>query len=503
MTRWTAGLTGLLAAAAATSVGELLGRVIPGASSPLLAVGRQVVARTPTGIRQSAISAFGTGDKPAVVVGLLVTLAIIGALIGLAALRNRGLAVIMVAGLAAVDAAAAAAMPGSTLVAVSVAAAVSGLCGAAVLLLLQRVAPARPSGANTSRRRFLTSAAAVTAGAGLAFTFSRFAAAADSVEGLRRRIRLPRPQKAALSVPADATFNQPGLTPLVTATAQLYRVDTAFEVPQVDPRSWTLRISGLVDRELTFTYEELLAMPQSEAYLTLGCVGNDVGGPLIGTPRWQGPVLANLLRQAGPQPGATQLVGRSVDGYTGAFPLAVALDGRPGLVALGLNGAPLPLEHGFPARTVVAGLYGYESAVKWLSELRLVDDSFDAFWVTRGYARYAPFRTSSRIDVPTRGAQLVAGPVTVAGMAWSPPRGIAAVEVSVDQGPWARAQLPRSNLGPHTWVPWRWRWAAPAGTHHLRVRAIDGTGVVQDGRERVVLPDGATGYHSVEVLVAR
>jgi DMSO/TMAO reductase YedYZ molybdopterin-dependent catalytic subunit len=380
MTRWTAAFTGLLATAAATSVGELLGRVMPGATSPLLAVGRQVVARTPTGIRQSAINAFGTGDKPAVVVGLLVTLALIGAITGLIARRSRGLAVIMVVVLAAIDAAAAAAVPASTLGVVVTAAVVSGACGAAVLLLLQRIAPAESKGADSSRRRFLTSSVGVIVGTGLAITFSRVAVAADSVEGLRRRIRLPRPLKAAPAVPRDASFDQPGLTPLITDTAQLYRVDTAFEVPQIDPRSWTLRISGLVDRELTFTYEELLAMPQSEAYLTLGCVGNDVGGPLIGTPLWQGPVLADLLRQARPQQEATQLVGRSVDGYTGAFPLAVALDGRPGLLALGLNGAPLPLEHGFPARTVVAGLYGYESAVEWLSELRLVDDSFDAFW---------------------------------------------------------------------------------------------------------------------------
>jgi DMSO/TMAO reductase YedYZ molybdopterin-dependent catalytic subunit len=501
-TRWAGALSGFVAAAAAAATAELLGRVLPGAVSPLLAVGRQVVALTPAGIRQQAIGTLGSGDKPTVLVGLLTVLALIGLAVGLVARHSQRLAALAVATLAVVDGLAAASVPGSSPLVVGFAAAAAAAIGIVTLRARLITARAGVQDIDEGRRTFLISALAVSLGAALALTISRVAAVADSVEGLRRRIRLPRPRHVAPPVPIDATFEQEGLTPLVTPTAQLYRVDTAFEVPQLDPRTWTLRIGGLVRHELVFSYADLQALPQTEAYLTLGCVGNEVGGPLIGTPRWQGPLLADLLRKAGPLSSATQLVGRSVDGYTGAFPLAVALDGRTGLVALGLNGAPLPVEHGFPARTVVAGLYGYESAVKWLSELLLVDDSFDAFWVSRGYARYAPFRTSSRIDVPTDGATVPAGAISLAGMAWAPPRGIRAVQVSVDGRAWEEAELPRSNLGPDTWTAWRWTWMASPGAHRLRVRAIDGSGTPQDGRRQSVLPNGATGYHSIGIIVS-
>jgi DMSO/TMAO reductase YedYZ molybdopterin-dependent catalytic subunit len=502
VTRRAAALSGVIAAAAAASAAELLGRVLPGAVSPVLAVGRQVVALTPAGIRQQAIGTLGSGDKPAVLIGLLTVLTLFGLAVGLIARYSQRVAALGVAALGVVDGLAAAAVPGSSSVVVGGAAAIAAAIGVLTLRALLSTARAGNQDVEYSRRTFLISALTVSLGAALTLTISRVAAVADNVEGLRRRIRLARPKHVAPPVPVDATFDQVGLTPLVTPTAQLYRVDTAFEVPQIDPRTWTLRISGLVRHELVFSYADLQALPQTEVYLTLGCVGNGVGGPLIGTPRWQGPLLADLLRQASPLSSATQLVGRSVDGYTGAFPLAVALDGRTGLVALGLNGTPLPVEHGFPARTVVAGLYGYESAVKWLTELSLVEDSFDAFWVSRGYARYAPFRTSSRIDVPADGATLAAGPVSLAGMAWSPPRGIRAVQVSVDGRAWEEAELPRSNLGPDAWIAWRWTWMASPGAHRLRVRAVDRSGVLQDGRRQSVLPDGATGYHSIGVVVS-
>lgn len=226
-----------------------------------------------------------------------------------------------------------------------------------------------------------------------------------------------------------------------------------------------------------------------------------MGGTLIGTARWQGVLLADLLRHAGPRAQATQVVGRSVDGYTGAFPLPLALDGRAALVAVATDGEPLPVEHGFPARLIVPGLYGHESAVKWLSSISLADDTFTAYWVGKGYARSAPFRTSSRIDAPAAGATLAAGPVTVAGLAWAPHRGVAGVEVRADDGPWRAAVLAPGGLGIDAWRAWSWTWPATTGTHVLAVRALDIGGQLQDGQRRPVLPDGATGHHQVAVTV--
>ena len=242
-------------------------------------------------------------------------------------------------------------------------------------------------------------------------------------------------------------------------------------------------------------------MPQVEAWITLGCVGNRVGGDLVGTVLWQGVLLADLLRTAGVQPAAAQLVGRSVDGYTGAFPVALALDGRDALVALGMNGQVLPPDHGFPARLVVPGLYGYESAVKWLGEIQLADDNYRPYWVRRGYAPYAPFRTQSRIDVPRNGSTAAAGTMTVGGMAWAPHRGVRAAELQVDGGPWVPATLDADLLGRDAWRSWSAQLDLTAGPHTVAVRATDGGGQVQPAEVRGVLPDGATGHHTVQVSV--
>ena len=293
----------------------------------------------------------------------------------------------------------------------------------------------------------------------------------------------------------------PGRTALVTSNADLYRIDTALVAPVVDADAWSLSITGLVDRPRRFSYQDLQAMPQVEGWITLGCVGNEVGGPLVGTALWQGVLLADLLRAAGVRPEATQLVGLSVDGYTGAFPSALALDGRDALIAIGMNGVSLPVEHGFPARMVVPGLYGYESAVKWIEEVRLVDDTYEAYWVRRGYAKAAEFRTQSRIDLPRGGQGLPPGPVTVAGMAWAPHRGVRRVEVRVDDGPWLTARLDQDELGPDAWRPWSLELPLAAGDRTLTVRATDGAGATQPAARTDVLPDGATGHHAVTVRV--
>ena len=268
----------------------------------------------------------------------------------------------------------------------------------------------------------------------------------------RARVVLPRPTTSLPAPGAAASFPEVGS--IVTANADFYRIDTAIEVPDVDPTTWQLRVDGMVDRPFTLTYDELLSMPLVEEDVTLCCVSNEVGDSLIGNARWLGVPLSALLDRAGVQAGATQVVGRSVDGFTAGFPTAVGLDGRTALVAVGMNGEPLPIVHGFPARLVVAGLYGYVSATKWLAEIELTTlDAVDGYWIPRGWAKEAPIKTQSRIDVVGRGA-VHAGAVVVAGVAWAPTRGVSRVEVQVDDGPWEPAEL-STPLSAATWVQWR------------------------------------------------
>jgi DMSO/TMAO reductase YedYZ molybdopterin-dependent catalytic subunit len=318
-------------------------------------------------------------------------------------------------------------------------------------------------------------------------------------ESARRRITIPRASSAA-SVPSDV-LAVPGLTPYVTPNADFYRIDTALTIPQVDLSSWRLDLSGLVDRPYSLTYDELLSMDAIEETVTLQCVSNEVGGDLVGNAVWQGVPLAELLSRARPRAEATQVVGRSIDRFTAGFPSALAHDGRVALVAYAMNGEPLPLRHGFPVRLVVAGLYGYVSATKWLDEIELaVWESFDGYWISRGWAKEGPIKTASRIDVPGRRTPIVAGPTPIAGVAWAPTRGISAVEVRIDDGGWLPCQL-GEVASENTWVQWLHRWDAPAGEHVIGVRAVDGDGEVQTGEVSSPAPDGATGWHTRRVRV--
>jgi hypothetical protein len=285
----------------------------------------------------------------------------------------------------------------------------------------------------------------------------------------------------------------------VTPNRDFYRIDTALITPRVSAADWTLKVFGLVDDEAVFTLDDLLALDSVKAPVTLQCVSNEVGGGLIGNAVWQGVPLVDLLDRVGIQAGAEQVVGRSVDGFTAGFPLDNALDGRTAIVAYAMNGEPLPVEHGFPARLVVAGLYGYVSATKWLSEIELTTwDGFDGYWVPRGWSKTGPVKTQSRIDRPSGDVQ--PGTVMIAGVAWATGRGIRRVEVQVDDGPWQPAEL-GAVASDETWTTWRLAWAASQGQHVLRVRATDGTGETQTADERPPAPDGATGWHTRTVTV--
>jgi DMSO/TMAO reductase YedYZ molybdopterin-dependent catalytic subunit len=301
--------------------------------------------------------------------------------------------------------------------------------------------------------------------------------------------------------PPAASFQVEGLTPLHVPNERFYRIDTALRVPQVDLERWRLRVTGMVERPFELSYDELLALPMEEGDITIACVSNEVGGDLVGNARWQGVPLARLLERAGVGVGASQVVGRAVDGWTAGFPTAAARDGRQALVAVGMNGEPLPLQHGFPARLIVPGLFGYVSATKWLEEIELATwDGFDAYWVPRGWAKEGPVVTQARIDVPRGGATVPAGEVVVAGVAWAPEHGIEAVEVSVAGGAWRAAEL-SEPLADSAWRQWRLVWPAEPGTHRLAVRATDGRGETQTPDRRPPRPSGATGHHRILVTV--
>ncbi len=311
--------------------------------------------------------------------------------------------------------------------------------------------------------------------------------------------------QVAVAAP-DPTFDVDGLSTLITPNHEFYRIDTALVLPRVNTETWRLRVTGMVDEPLELTLSELLSMPAREETVTLACVSNEVGGDLVGNAVWLGIPLADLLAKAGVQPGATQIVARSVDGFTVGFPTELALDGRPSMVALGMNGEPLPIDHGFPARMIVPGLYGYVSATKWLGEIELTTlEQFDAYWIRRGWAKDGPIKTQSRIDVPRSGKTVTAGTVTVAGVAWAGGRSISAVQVRMirdgeKDGEWLDTRLSVA-LSQSSWRQWVAEWTATPGDYRIEVRATDGDGETQTKVRRNPDPDGATGYHGIKVKV--
>ena len=501
-----AALSGLLAGAVALGVAELTAAVTGARGAPVLAVGEAAINLTPVPVKEFAITHFGTHDKLALVSGILVLLAGFAAVIGLLAARRPALGLAGLGAFAAVGVTAVTSLPGTTAVDV-----VPTLVGAAVAVaalyalvhamqMVWKETPGvtvQPTGMD--RRRLLISgagAAVVAAGAGGlgAALLGRSGAAPGQV-------RLPAPALRAARVPAGADLRIAGLTPFVTPNAAFYRVDTDLVLPQLTPQTWTLKIDGMVGRELEISFADLLRMPLTEADITLVCVSNQVGGTYAGNARWLGVPLAGLLRRAGVRAGADQVLSSATDGMTISTPVETIMDGRNALLAVGMNGQPLPVAHGFPARMIVPGLYGYVSATKWVTRLTLTTFARQqAYWTQRGYTAQAPIKTESRIDVPKPLAQVKAGQVTVAGVAWAPHQGIAAVEVSPDNGPWHQAALAAAD-GIDTWRQWRWDWDAAPGLHTLRVRATDKTGATQTAQRAGPVPNGASGWDSTVVTV--
>jgi len=502
-------VAGAVAAGVSLGAAELVSGFDAAGTSLVSAIGDELVDRFAASLKDLAVRLFGTNDKAALVVGIVVVSLGIGATLGAMARRHPAVAAAGFTGFGVVGATAYARSPLASAAVGVVAAAVGVAAGLVSLRLLLRLGsaptPAPPVGAGpaagaASRRVFLATAGALAVGAAGSAALGRKLRATDPGASYRATATLPAPA-SAVALPATQPFAPAGLSPYVTPTADFYRIDTALVVPRVDPASWRLDVGGRVDRPFSLTLEELLAMDAVEVPVTLQCVSNEVGGDLVGNAVWQGVPLASLLERAGVRPEGTQVVGRSVDGWTAGFPTELVDGERTALVAYAMNGEVLPARHGFPARLVVAGLYGYVSATKWLRSIELTRlEDVDGYWVPRGWAKDGPVKTTSRIDVPRSSETLPAGPVAIAGVAWAPTRGIRAVEVQIDDGAWQPCEL-GAAASDETWVQWHLRWDASPGEHVLRVRAVDGTGAVQDDEVRPPRPDGATGLHTRRVRI--
>ncbi len=524
---WTV-VSGLVGAGAALAATELVALAIAPAAGPVLAVGALVIDLAPSWLKDITIALFGTNDKIVllVMVGLLV--AVLAAAVGVLERRRPpygaiglglGGAIALIAVLSRAEADPLWAVPtvvGTLFGVVVLRVAIARLnrwvaAGPAVAPPAVAVPsapdpaarPARPTGP-LDPPPFLGFIAATAASAAIVGIAARAVNAATATAAtVRAALRLPPPTRRAAPIPAGAALDVPGITPLVTPNADFYRIDTALQVPRIDPSQWRLRVTGMVEQEVEIGWDELVALPLQEAYVTLMCVSNEVGGDLTGNALWLGYPIRDILARARPLDEADMVLSRSQDGWTASSPLEVLQDPeRDALLAIGMNGELLPLEHGFPARLVVPGLYGYVSATKWVVELEVTRFDRDlAYWSTRGWSERGPVKTHSRIDVPTANAGVGAGTVAVAGIAWAQHTGIERVEVRVDGGDWAEARLAEA-ISADTWRQWVYEWRAEAGTHLIEVRATDTTGFTQRSRPVPVAPDGAEGYHSVLVQVA-
>jgi DMSO/TMAO reductase YedYZ molybdopterin-dependent catalytic subunit len=557
-------VAGILAGCLALGVAQLVAGVISSGSSPVVAVGQLSIDYTPPAIKNFAISAFGSHDKFVLVTGILVVLAIFAAVIGILAVHRleygmAGLGLFVLVGLTAAltrpHSAASDALP--TLI--------GGLAAALALRRLARFAtpppvpqaaarpappkyvapadpdtpprpqpqpepqqqpqpglpgewqpcqpaprtpgPPSPSAApgrlpGPQRRAFITTSAVVAGSALAGGVVGRLLSEHGNVAAVRQSLRIPPPTRPAPPLPRGVDLKIPGLSSFITPNATFYRVDTAIVLPEIPPHSWQLRIHGMVARPITLTFADLIKRPLQEDYITLCCVSNPVAGPYIGNARWLGVSVRSLLREAGIRAGADQLLCTSADGFTCGTPVQTAMDGRDAILAVAMNGTALPVAHGFPVRMVVPGLYGYVSACKWITDIEVTTfAAARAYWTDRGWDQQAPVKTASRIDVPTGQGSPKAGRHAVAGVAWAQHKGVEAVEVRVDKGPWHQAKL-AAVPDIDTWRQWVWDWDAAPGTHLIESRATDRTGYTQTAAQAPPEPNGATGYPQIVVKVS-
>ena len=511
---WPYAVCGLLAAGAGMAAGHLVAAFVDPAASPVVAVGSTVIDSTPTPVKEWAVQHFGTADKPILLTSVAVVTALAAAGIGLLSRRRRSLSLVLLVALAGLAAFAAALRPAALPQDVVPGLVAAGV-GAAVLSWLAGLLTQPPEWARESplehtayatgvagapaRRSFLLGAAGVTAGAAVLGGIGQKLSAGPS---LPPSFTLPQPQNSLPPLPAGIEGKVKGVSPFRTPVKDFYRVDTALVIPRVDVESWQLRIDGEVDQPFTLTYADLLKMPMIEQDITLNCVSNEVGGPYISSARWLGVRVRDLLATAKVRPGVDQILSESTDGMTISTPVEALTDDRDAIIAVAMDGQPLPAKHGFPARMVTPGLYGYVGATKWLTKLTATTYAADqAYWTKRDWLIDGTVKTQARIDTPAGLATYKPGKIAIGGVAWAQRRGIEEVEVRVDGGEWQKATLGPDG-GTDYWRQWFWVWDAKPGRHDLTVRAKDGTGEFQTEKRADPFPGGASGWHSIVVLVS-
>jgi DMSO/TMAO reductase YedYZ molybdopterin-dependent catalytic subunit len=532
-----AAVSGVVSAGVFLAAAELVALLVAPDGSPILAVGSFVIDIVPQPFKEFAIATFGEYDKVALLVGLALAVLVASAVAGLLQYLRRPLGVVALVIAGGVSVAAIVTRAGASPFA-AIPPIAGTIAGCLILWFLatrlrrwstasidsapQVSADAEPvaataqpverptvhpkgtaAPATVDRRMFfrvtaIAGASALIIGVGARAVIN---ATAGSISAVRKALNLPAP-RTVVTIPAGAELDIPGISPLFTPNADFYRVDTALTVPSVDPGTWRLVIDGMVDQRVELTFDDLVGMGVNEYSITLTCVSNEVGGDLLGNAVWLGVPIREVLKLAGPKSGADMVLSRSIDGFTASTPLeSLTDDGLDAILAVGMNGETLPLEHGFPVRMVVPGLYGYVSATKWLSELKVTTfDADEAYWTPRGYSAKAPVKFSSRLDTPRTGEAIPAGRTPVAGVAWAQTVGIDRVEVSIDDGDWQAATL-SSPINEDTWVQWFVDWDATVGTHYVAVRAVNKNGDVQIEERAPIAPDGSTGWQRTLIRV--
>ncbi len=510
-----AAVAGVAAAAVVLSVAELIGAFFTARATPVIALGSTFIDFTPPWMKDFAIATFGTNDKLALFVGMGVTIVLLACILGIVAYRKwvLGVAGVLLMGAVIVTSV----VTRSSVKPVDAIPTVIGtLVGLVVLrLLITRlwrmeawpdsaadVAAKEPDRPATSRRGFFAATGVTVAASAIAATGGRMLSAARSnVAQARGSLQLPTPAKAAPAVPAGVQSQAPGVAPWITPNNDFYRIDTALSVPEINAQDWELRIHGMVENEVTLNFQDILDAQLLESHVTLTCVSNPVGGSLAGNAKWLGMPIRDVLKMARPKEGADMVLSTSIDGFSASTPLEVLQDDRDAMLAIGMNGEPLPLEHGYPVRMVVPGLYGFVSATKWVVDLEVTRfEDKQAYWTQRDWSERGPIKTMARVEVPKSFAKVPAGRMVMGGTAWAQTRGIEKVEVQIDNGPWTEATL-ATEASVITWRQWSYEWEATPGPHYVKVRATDGNGEVQTDKRADPVPDGASGWQSVSFTV--